>query len=498
MSDLMDDMEDLEELDEHNSTESEGTKEQEKPVDQNDLTEEGPNKSADSRERRVFGKVEVLLKPQGEIVGRKRGRDDGGDTREVHEESGKRFRPSIQLSAAPVSHIPLGDLKGPSQTDGAIRWDFSGALCAERSSLSPPCPSTELFRCEQIKLLRSLLNSSTQSNLFVSPQPETMNRWLLAQVASSTPTTTDPILRHPEIALETDVLKTQLMLMVPGSAYIPWNRRSSPPYIISVAEKWCYSLVSLWCGPVKEGGVIVPDENADALKELVEEARGTWLKRGSLAPAGRLIKLFHGLIDKCKPLLLKKCAGAVAEVGKLLVNRAVRSAKRIADYDMASYEDELKEVKVIEHPLDDVFEVQFRSDSLRVTTMHAKKLRRLYEMNRNQSESEGAVVEGENGGEEPKINERVEKEFNAALYVLLRRYQTLFGKPNEGGKREGAMFHAAAPETLFRLLGEKMDVLHECFASPFNCYFRSYCSAFPDTDGVFGSSGEWVSGWVGG
>ena len=30
----------------------------------------------------------------------------------------------------------------------------------------------------------------------------------------------------------------------------------------------------------------------------------------------------------------------------------------------------------------------------------------------------------------------------------------------------------------------------ECFASPFNCYFRQYCSAFGDTDGYFGSMGS--------
>ena len=30
----------------------------------------------------------------------------------------------------------------------------------------------------------------------------------------------------------------------------------------------------------------------------------------------------------------------------------------------------------------------------------------------------------------------------------------------------------------------------ECFASPLNCYFGRYCSAFPDTDGCFGSLGS--------
>ena len=472
--------------------------------------------------KRVFGKVEVILAKSGQKRGREEtqtpiitvdlsrpsgGYEDDDDEMNVddapHEPpSGKRFRPSIQLSATPISKVPLGEMKGPCGADGAVRWDFTADLCAGRSVLTPPCPSTELFRHEQIKLLRSLLESAVRSNLYVEPQPETMNRWLLAQVSSTAPTTGDPLLRHPEIALETDVLKNQLMLMVPGSAYVSWNRRQSTSYILSVAERWCHSLVSLWCGPVKDGGVIVPDETADELKKLVNEATGSWLKRGSLAPPERALKLFHQLIDNCKPLLVKKCATAVEEVGKLLVTRAVKSAERIANYDLASYEDEIEEVQVIEHPLDEVYEVKFRGDSLRVTTFHAKKLRRLYELNRQENpftesltesltedlEEEDKVVEQKS--EEEKKNERLEKEFNAALYVLLRRYQTLFGAPKQAGKREGAMFHAAAPETLFRLFREDMGVMHEGFASPFNCYFRSYGSAFPDTDGVFGSSGS--------
>ena len=30
---------------------------------------------------------------------------------------------------------------------------------------------------------------------------------------------------------------------------------------------------------------------------------------------------------------------------------------------------------------------------------------------------------------------------------------------------------------------------HECYASPLNRYFSSYCSAFADTDAFFGSAG---------
>ena len=45
--------------------------------------------------------------------------------------------------------------------------------------------------------------------------------------------------------------------------------------------------------------------------------------------------------------------------------------------------------------------------------------------------------------------------------------------------------------TLRRLLG----VAHECYASPLNRYFGSYCSAFADTDSFFGSTGPFQQFW---
>ena len=63
--------------------------------------------------------------------------------------------------------------------------------------------------------------------------------------------------------------------------------------------------------------------------------------------------------------------------------------------------------------------------------------------------------------------------------------QSYFGiNQNEGKGNQGALTPSLM-ECLHRVFG----VTFECFASPFNCYFRQYCSAFPDTDGFFGSRG---------
>lgn len=63
--------------------------------------------------------------------------------------------------------------------------------------------------------------------------------------------------------------------------------------------------------------------------------------------------------------------------------------------------------------------------------------------------------------------------------------QMMFGV----GLYEGTGLQGSLPVHIFETLHRLFGVSFECFASPLNCYFRQYCSAFPDTDGYFGSRG---------
>ncbi|KAK3267222.1 hypothetical protein CYMTET_24210, partial [Cymbomonas tetramitiformis] len=49
---------------------------------------------------------------------------------------------------------------------------------------------------------------------------------------------------------------------------------------------------------------------------------------------------------------------------------------------------------------------------------------------------------------------------------------------------------AALNEHAFEVLKQRMGVVFECFASPLNCHYEGYCSAFQDVDGPFGSRGN--------
>mmetsp|Transcript_50274 Transcript_50274/g.106838 ORF Transcript_50274/g.106838 Transcript_50274/m.106838 type:complete len:637 (-) Transcript_50274:121-2031(-) len=78
--------------------------------------------------------------------------------------------------------------------------------------------------------------------------------------------------------------------------------------------------------------------------------------------------------------------------------------------------------------------------------------------------------------EEPEDSNNFEKR---ALAVALR-YEAL----------GGTGFQLALPTTAFEVLHKNFQVCAECFASPFNCWFPWYCSAFIDTDDAFGSLGS--------
>ena len=87
-----------------------------------------------------------------------------------------------------------------------------------------------------------------------------------------------------------------------------------------------------------------------------------------------------------------------------------------------------------------------------------------------------------------KVNSS-DNSFNHTLFVLLTRYDSLTRELHTS-KREASSYHAALPKDVFQFLTDEMGVTMECFASPLNCYYPNYCSAFADTDVWFGSCGS--------
>ncbi|KAF4660749.1 mRNA (2'-O-methyladenosine-N(6)-)-methyltransferase [Perkinsus olseni] len=72
------------------------------------------------------------------------------------------------------------------------------------------------------------------------------------------------------------------------------------------------------------------------------------------------------------------------------------------------------------------------------------------------------------------------------IWLLLHRYNTLFGSKSG----EGRGWQLATPAAAMELMKVRCDVTHECFASPLNATMPSFCSLFYDTDRFFGSVGS--------
>ena len=115
---------------------------------------------------------------------------------------------------------------------------------------------------------------------------------------------------------------------------------------------------------------------------------------------------------------------------------------------------------------------------------HDAKLRSLFRRNYHGGHDGG---DGGGGGgasntggavfDEPVFDEALYRRF---LYCVLARYHALLGHG----------FQAALGGRAFEVLLRRLEVRFECFASPLNCRYSSFCSVFPDVDWVFGSVGS--------
>jgi len=115
----------------------------------------------------------------------------------------------------------------------------------------------------------------------------------------------------------------------------------------------------------------------------------------------------------------------------------------------------------------EAFDLRVDDVTVRVNRRHYEKLKNMFERN--------VAIEAD----------RTENEFHRSLFCLLVRYRALRG----GGVQGGGM-QAAVPETVFNVLREHFSITFECFASPLNCRYTRFCSAFIDTDSAFGSVGS--------
>ena len=122
--------------------------------------------------------------------------------------------------------------------------------------------------------------------------------------------------------------------------------------------------------------------------------------------------------------------------------------------------------------------------SVRVTQAALNKLRTLHARHRpNETTSASTDATAEDAGAFTGAPADRWTDFDARVFAVLLRYEAI----------GGAGFQAALGGNVFRALQSSIATNFECFASPLNCYYGHYCSAFPDVDAPFGSRGSFTS-----
>ena len=107
--------------------------------------------------------------------------------------------------------------------------------------------------------------------------------------------------------------------------------------------------------------------------------------------------------------------------------------------------------------------VKCAGETLKINQEHYDKLQTLYSRHNKDSASQTA--------------------FHNALFSMMLRYKTIRG----GG------FQAALGAAVFDCMKECFGAKMEGFASPLNCRYDTFCSAFVDTDSPFGSLGSFFA-----
>jgi hypothetical protein len=184
---------------------------------------------------------------------------------------------------------------------------------------------------------------------------------------------------------------------------------------------------------------------------------------------------------------------AVQEMQRLRSSEDKNCQVLTSNSGIQSNEPELSKVHVTATPRH--VELTFQDVVLKINYPHYVKLQELYlqanpsgrklTKKKKKGKRSSQQHQGEFGGSTIRIpflfkDSHAWSEFHQALFVLLLRYKSI----------QGPGFQAALGAACFDTLLDGLSCAMECFASPLNCRYRRFCSAFPDTDAAFGSYGS--------
>lgn len=397
----------------------------------------------------------------------------------------------------------LAALHGPGLSAGPPSPAAAGAADA---AVVFPTIGGELRLAAFVKAMRQWFRDAVSERFDMEPPRELLNRWLLDMLATETSASVHGVLLRCPARLkeQPDVVARELLLALP---YRVRTTYESVDYLVRDAnayKKACKAFLDriseqgLAAAGVADSAdgkdAVAGQERLDATEEYRKLRDDVCAFNVDLINRRVLDKRLMALVGAVQGFVVRHFAAQVAALCNDLADYALRysgagdspgdGSAGSADIAQLDSSESFTVTVDINHKTGDARVVVaspllYTSPLLRgalervdleflVSDIHYMKLRELYR------QSAGKAVD------------REMRHFKALLFILLRRYHTFFGID----RFEGTSFHAAAPEWFFRCLSKRLGVTQECFASPLNCFYAQFCSAFPDVDPFFGSRGS--------
>uniref|UniRef100_A0A3Q2Y4I0 mRNA (2'-O-methyladenosine-N(6)-)-methyltransferase n=1 Tax=Hippocampus comes TaxID=109280 RepID=A0A3Q2Y4I0_HIPCM len=358
----------------------------------------------------------------------------------------------------------------------AVYWDLdiqTNAVIREHPPAKhlPPHPEIELQRAQLVTKLRQHYHELCHQREGIDPPRESFNRWLLERKVLDKGL--DPMLPSDCEPVISPSMFREVMNDIPIRLSRIKYKEEARKLLFKYAEAAKKMIDSRNASP----------ESRKVVKWNAEDTM-SWLRRDHSASKEDYMDRLEHLRQQCGPHVTAVAKDSVEGICSKIYQLSSEycrhasssssspspsSSRLVYCYPLRLARPSPPLPRVELHFENDVACLRFRGEMVKVNRGHFSKLELLYRY---------SCID----------DSRFEK-FLSRVWCLLKRYQVMFGSSaNEGTGLQGAL-----PVSVFEALNRQFGVSFECFASPLNCYYKQFCSAFPDTDCYFGSRGPFLS-----
>uniref|UniRef100_A0A8C7RL06 mRNA (2'-O-methyladenosine-N(6)-)-methyltransferase n=1 Tax=Oncorhynchus mykiss TaxID=8022 RepID=A0A8C7RL06_ONCMY len=393
--------------------------------------------------------------------------------------------PIVPISPITPGAKPWNSTTGTEDKPGQIYWDLdvqTNAVIRERPPANhlPPHPEMELQRAQLTTKLRQHYHELCYQREGIEPPRESFNRWLLERkVLDKGP---DPLLPSECDPIISPSMFREVMNDIP-------IRLSRIKY-----KEEARKLLFKYAEAAKK---MIDSRNAtpDSRKVVKWNAEDTmnWLRRDHSASKEDYMDRLDHLRKQCGPHVAAVAKDSVEGICTKIYHISAEYVRRIHQAHQALLKDcnvseaaDVQDRLVYCYPIrlalpspaqprvelhfeNDIACLRYKGEMVKVNRSYFTKLELLYRYS--------------------SIDDPRFEKFLSRVWCLIKRYLVMFG----AGVNEGTGLQGALPVPVFEALNKQFGVTFECFASPLNSYFKQFCSAFPDTDGFFGSRGPFLN-----